>query len=94
LSRDFDRVDKDVASPRNIDNESIAISSVVQRPTQRRHMDCKICRLDENIRPNASHQFFLGDKLTWAFNQNNKDFQSTTSEGNRLVALQQEKSGG
>jgi len=54
-------------------------------------MDCKIGRLDKNIRPNASHQFFLADYLTWAFKQSNKDFQCATSEADRLVTVQQEK---
>ena len=65
------------------------ISSVAQRATQCGNVDGKIGRLDENIRPNASHQFLLADQLTWVFKQNNQDFQSTTSEGHWLVAVQQ-----
>jgi hypothetical protein len=54
-------------------------------------MDGQIGGLDKNIGPNASHQFLLTDQLTWAFKQNNQDFQSTTSEGHWLVAFQQKK---
>jgi len=51
-------------------------------------MDRKIGGLDKNIRPNASHQFFLADQLAWAIKQNNQDFQGATSEGHWLVAFQ------
>jgi hypothetical protein len=54
-------------------------------------MDGKIGRLDKNIRPNASHQFLITDELTWAFKQNDQDFQSATAEGHWLVALQEKK---
>ena len=83
--------DEAVASPGNIDDESIPVSSVAQRATQCGHMDGEIGRLDEDIGPNASHQFLLADQLTGAFKQSNQDFQSATSERHRLVAFQQKK---
>jgi hypothetical protein len=33
----------------------------------------------------------LTDQLTWAFKQNNQDFQSTTSQGDWLAAFQEKK---
>jgi len=54
-------------------------------------MDRKVVGFDKKVRPNASHQFLLADQLTWAFKQNNQDFQSTTSDGHSLVAFQQKK---
>jgi hypothetical protein len=54
-------------------------------------MDRKIDGLDTYVRPNPSHQFLLADQLTWTFKQHRKDFQSTPSEGHRLVSFQQKK---
>jgi hypothetical protein len=54
-------------------------------------LDGKIGRLDKDIRPNPGHQLLLTDQLTWAFEQNDQDFQSTTSEGRWPVAFQQNK---
>ena len=65
--------------------------SVAEHSTQCGNMDGKVGGLDENIRPNASHQFLLTDQLTRAFKQHNQYLQSTTSERHRLVGFQQKK---
>lgn len=57
-------------------------------------MDGEIGRLDEKIRPDASHQVLLGDQLTRPFKQNNQNFESATAKRDRLAAVQQEKLGG
>jgi hypothetical protein len=88
---DVDWGDEAVASPRNIDDEPIAVPSVVERATQCRDMDGKIGRLDKDIGPNACHQLLLGDHLTGSLEQNNQDFQSTASEGRWLIAFKQKK---
>ena len=54
-------------------------------------MDGEIGSLDKNIGPNASHQLLRADQLTWAFEQHNQDFQSTTPKAHWLIAFQQEK---
>jgi hypothetical protein len=86
-----DRGDEFVSSPGNIDNEPVSVLSVSQRATQRRNVDAEIGRLDKNTRPNASHQFILADQFTWAFEQNNQDFQSPTSKGHSSETFQQKK---
>jgi hypothetical protein len=88
---DGDWGDEAVALPGNIDDESVAVSSVAQRAAQCRNMDGKIGRLDKNTGPNASHQLLLTDKLTWSLKQNNQDLQSTASEGRGLLAFKQKK---
>src|SRR5215510_9169858 len=67
------------------------VPTVTQRATQRRHMDREVGRLDKDIRPNPSHQVLFADQLTSPFEQGNQYLQSATSEGYRLVALQQKK---
>jgi hypothetical protein len=89
--RYLDRGDEAVAAPGNIDNEPIPVSPVAQRATQGGHMDCKVGRLDKYVGPNPSHQFLPADQLTRTFKQNNQDFQSTTSEGDRLFVFQDKK---
>jgi hypothetical protein len=42
-----DRRNKAIAAPRDIDNESIPITSVTQRAAQCRNMDGKVGRLDK-----------------------------------------------
>jgi hypothetical protein len=64
---DNDWGDEAVASPGNIDDEPIPVTSVAQRATQCRDKDSKIGRLDKNIRPDATHQLLLADHLTWSF---------------------------
>ena len=86
-----DCADEAVASPRNIDDEPIAVSSIAQRATQCRNMNGKIGRLDKNIRPNASYQLLLTNQLTWSLKQDSEDFESTASEGRWLVAFKQKK---
>src|SRR5437879_3696352 len=54
-------------------------------------MNREVGWLNENIRPNASHQILLGDQLSVAFKQSNQDFQSATSERHGLVAFQQKE---
>jgi hypothetical protein len=83
--------DEAVSSPGNVDNEPISVSSVAEHSTQCRNVDGKVGGLDENIRPNASHQFFLTDQLTRPFKQHNQDLQSTTSERHRLATFEQKK---
>src|SRR5215468_1742322 len=83
--------DEAVAAPGNIDNEPISVLPVAQHATQCRDMDCQIGRLDKNIGPHASHQFLLTDQLTWTFQQDNQDFQSTTSERHRPLVFQQQE---
>jgi hypothetical protein len=86
-----DRGYEPIAAPWHIDNEPISITSVAQRATQCRDMDGEVCRVDEYVRPNPTHQLFLADQFTGSFKQNNQDFQSATSEGYWLVAFQQKK---
>jgi hypothetical protein len=88
---DSDWGDEAVASPGNIDDEPIALSSVAQRTTQCGDMNGKIGRLDKNIGPDTSHQFLLTDQLAWSLKQDNQDFQSTASDGRWLVAFKQKK---
>jgi hypothetical protein len=80
-----------VASPGNIDDEPIPVSSVAQHATQRRNMDREIRRLDKYVRPNPAHQFLLADQLTWALEQHHQDLQSPAPDGHWLVAFQQKK---
>ena len=87
----LNRGDEAISSPGNVDNEPISVSSVAEHSTQCRNMNGKVRRLDENIRPNPSHQFLLTHQLTRAFKQHNQDLQSPTSEGHRIVAFQQKK---
>jgi hypothetical protein len=58
---------KAIAAPRDIDNESIPITSVTQRAAQCRNMDREVGRLDKQVRPNPSHQLLLGDQLARPF---------------------------
>jgi hypothetical protein len=53
----LNRGDEAISSPGNVDNEPISVSSVAEHSTQCRNMDGKVRGLDENIRPNPSHQF-------------------------------------
>jgi hypothetical protein len=52
-------------------------------------MDSKVGCLNECVRPNAGHQFFLADKFAVSLDQDNKKFQSPTAEAKRLTASQQ-----
>src|SRR4051812_31927414 len=54
-------------------------------------MNRQVGWLNENIRPNASHQILLADQLSMPFKQSNQDFQSATSETHGLVAVQQKE---
>jgi hypothetical protein len=54
-------------------------------------MHREVVSLDGNIGPNASHQIMLADQLAAPFQQSNQYLQSTTSEGNRILAFQQQK---
>ena len=65
--------DEAVSAPGNVDNEPISASSVAEHSTQSGNVDGKVGGLDEDIRPNASHQFLLTDQLTRAFKQHNQD---------------------
>src|SRR5215470_9327331 len=80
--------DEAVASPGNIDNEPISVLPVAQHATQCGDMDCQIGRLDKNVGPHASHQFLLADQFTRTFQQDNQDFQSTTSERHRPLVFE------
>jgi hypothetical protein len=90
---DDDRGDEAVASPGDIDDEPIAVSSVAQHATQRGNMDREIRWLDKYVGPNPRHQLLLADQLTWAFEQHHQDLQSPASDGHWLVAFQQKKLG-
>src|SRR3954452_2837583 len=54
-------------------------------------MNREVGGLDENVRPNASHQILLADQLSVAFKQSNQNFQSATSERHGLLAFQQKE---
>ena len=86
-----DRGDELVAAPWDIDDEPISVPPVTQRAAQCRDLDGQIGMPDKDIGPDAIHQFLLADQITCALEQDDQDFQSTTSEGNRLVAVQQKK---
>src|SRR6476646_5392761 len=82
---------KTIAAPRDIDNESIPITSVTQRAAQCRYMDREVGRLDKQVRPNPSHQLLLGDQLARPFKQDNEYTHGATAERHRFVAFQQKK---
>jgi hypothetical protein len=92
-TRDDDWSDEAVASPRNIDDEPITVSSIAQHATQRGDMDREIRRLDKYIGPNPSHQLLLTDQLTWAFEQHHQYLQRPASDGHWFVVFQQKKLG-
>ena len=50
----------------------------------------KIARLDEQIWPHASHEFFSGYELAMTFDQRDKDLESTTAKAQRLFAFKQQ----
>ena len=82
---------KTIAAPRDIDNESIPITSVTQRAAQCRNMDREVGRLDKQVRPNPSHQLLLGDQLARPFKQDTEYMHGAAAERRRLVAFQQKK---
>src|SRR5262249_55966975 len=89
VSRHIHRGDEAVATPGDVDDEPMPVPAITQRATQGGHMDREVGRLDEDIRPDPSHQVLLADQLTAAFKQGNQDFQSPTPERYGLVALPQ-----
>jgi hypothetical protein len=54
-------------------------------------VDREVGGVDKKIRPNASHQVLLADKLAAAFKQGNQDLQGTTSDRHGLVAFPQKE---
>jgi hypothetical protein len=86
--RHLNRGDEAVSSAGNVDNEPISVLSVAEHSTQSGDMDGKVRGLDENLRPNASHQFLLTDQLARAFKQDNQDLQRTTSNRHQLAGFQ------
>jgi len=89
VSQHIDCGDEPVASPLDVDDEPIPALAVTQRATQSSHLSREVGGGDKMIRPNASSQVLLADKLASPFNQSNQDLQSTASERHGLVALQQ-----
>src|SRR5215467_3778301 len=82
---------KTIAAPGDIDDEPIPVASVAQRAAQCRNMDREVGRLDEYVRPNASHQLLPGDQFARSFEQDNKYLQGATPERHRFVAFQEKK---
>jgi hypothetical protein len=54
-------------------------------------MNGDVCGLNENIRPNASHQVLLTDQLTPAFKQSDQELQSPAPERYGLVTLEKKE---
>src|SRR5215467_1009550 len=80
---------KAVASSRNRGDIPAARLAVAQRPSKRRDMNFEIALFDDDIRPGASHQLSLRDKLAWMLDQRSQEFQSATTETNGGFTLQQ-----
>ena len=82
---------KTITASRDIDNESIPITSVTQRAAQCRNMDREVGRLDKQVRPNPSHQLLLSDQLARPFKQDDEYMHGATAERHRFVSFQQKK---
>src|SRR5262245_25461157 len=84
---------KAVASPGNRGDIPAAGRAVAQRPSKRRHLNFEIALFNGDVRPSASHELALGDKLAWTLDQRGQDLQSTTAETNGCFTLQQKMLG-
>jgi hypothetical protein len=80
---------KAVASSRNRGDIPAAGLAAAQRPSKRRDMHFEIALFDDDVRPGASHELALRDKLASTLDQRGQDLQSATAETNGCLTLQQ-----
>ena len=79
-----------IAAPRNIDQITIAVTSIAQNPPQRGNVNCKVGRLDEHFRPHSNHKFLFADQLAGAFDQRYEDIERAAPETQRLFSFKQQ----
>jgi hypothetical protein len=80
---------KAVASSGNRGDIPAAGLAAAQRPSKRRDMNFEIALVDDGVRPRASHELALRDKLASTLDQRGQDLQSATAETNGCFTLQQ-----
>ncbi len=63
--------------------------AVAKRPSDQGHLRPEVTLIDGNARPDAGEQFFLGDDLAGALDQNNQEVERTHPDVNGPVGFEQ-----
>ena len=84
-----DRRDKAVAAARDVADIARSRAAITECLAQRGYMDPQGPLVDDRIRPSAGDQLILVNGLAGAFNQRNKDVQSSAAETQLFPILEQ-----
>ena len=88
------RRDEAVAPARDIGDVPLSRAAIAKRLAQGGDVDPQSVLLDDRVRPGASDELVLADRLAGAFNQRDENVQRPAAEAQRLSVLEQHALGG
>ena len=86
--------DEAVAAAGHVDDETLAVAIVAERPPQAGQMDPQIDVLDMGVGPGGGGQLVLGDQFAAPFSERQQDQEGAATEPDRFAVIEQQAARG